>query len=86
MYEVVFKKAFRKALRKTVRNNPELGRRIGKALYLLNANVNHRSLKLHKLSGIDYWAVSVTDSYRIKIKIEDKYIFCVKFGTHEEVY
>jgi mRNA-degrading endonuclease YafQ of YafQ-DinJ toxin-antitoxin module len=86
MYEVVFKKAFRKALRKTVRNNPELGWRIGKTLSLLNTNINHRSLKLHKLSGTDYWAVSVSKSYRIKIRIEDKYIFCVGFGSHEEVY
>ena len=78
MYEVVFKKALKKTLKKTVRNNPDLGRRIGKTLYLLGTNINHQSLKLHKLSGIDYWAVSVNDSYRIKIKIEDKYIFCVK--------
>lgn len=85
MYEVILSNSFKKELKKQVKKNPKLWNRVNK-MNLLNTNINHRSLKLHKLSGIGYWSISVTDSYRMKIKIEDKYIFCLKFGTHEEVY
>ena len=86
MYEIVFTRNFKKTIKKSGKNNPELLKRVEKTLRLLRTNIKHQSLRLHKLTGTDCWAVSVNDSYRMKIKIEDKYIFCLKFGTHEEVY
>lgn len=86
MYEVVFTKDFKKELEKQVKRNPKLWRQVTKTLKLLNTDIKYKSLKLHKLSGTEYWAVSVNDSYRMKIKIEDKYVFCLKFGTHKQVY
>ena len=86
MYEVVLSNSFRKELEKQVKHNPKLWRQVTKTLNLLNTDIKYKSLKLHKLSGTDYWAVSVNDSYRMKVKIEDRYIFCLKFGTHEEIY
>ncbi|EKE13569.1 MAG: hypothetical protein ACD_13C00010G0055 [uncultured bacterium] len=86
MYEVVLSKSFKKELEKQINHNRKLHGQVEKTLLLLNTNVNSRSLRLHKLSGMEYWSVSVNESYRIKIKIEDNYIYCLKFGTHNEVY
>lgn len=86
MYEVVLPKPFRREWEKEAKQNPELWIKVRKTLRLLSSNVRHPSLKLHKLQGFDYWSVSVSLAYRIKIKITDRYIFCLKFGTHEEIY
>ncbi len=86
MYDVVLSKSFDKELRKEIKRNRKLWLRVTKTLKLLNSNIKHKSLKLHKLSGTEYWSVSVDAGYRMIIKIEDKSIICIKFGTHEEVY
>ncbi len=86
MYEVVLSRSFKKELEKQVKHNARLHGQVKKTLLLLNANINNRSLGLHKLSGTEYWSVSVNESYRMKIKIEDNYIYCLRFGTHKEVY
>jgi len=86
MYDVVLSKSFDKELRKEIKHNRKLWLRVTKTLKLLNSNIKHKSLKLHKLSGTEYWAISVDAGYRMIIKIEDKYIICIKFGTHKEVY
>lgn len=86
MYEIVLSKSFTKELEKDIKRNPKLREKVIKTLHFLNSNINHKSLRLHKLTGTEYWSISVNESYRIKIKIEDKYIFCLKFGKHEEVY
>ena len=54
--------------------------------YALSKDINHPSLRLHKLSGRNNWSVSVSKSYRIMINLDNGIIFCVKSGTHEEVY
>ena len=86
MYEIALSKEFKKESIKLVKKDRKLHSQIGKTLNLLNTNINHKSLRLHKLEGTGYWSVSINSSYRIKIKIEDKYIFCIKFGKHEDVY
>ena len=86
MYEVVLPERFRKSWEKENKRNPKLWLKVRKTLRLLSSDIKHPSLKLHKLSGLEYWSVSIDKSYRIKIKITDKYIFCVKFGTHDEIY
>jgi mRNA-degrading endonuclease YafQ of YafQ-DinJ toxin-antitoxin module len=86
MYEVVFTKDFKKELKKASKNNIALHKKIGKTLHFLSTNVNHPSLKLHKLKGLEYWSVFIDQGHRIKIKITDRYVFCLKFGTHKEVY
>lgn len=86
MYEVVLSRSFKKELGKQIKHNAKLRGKVEKTLLHLNTNINNRSLRLHKLSGTEYWSVSVNESYRMKIRIEDNYIYCLKFGTHKEVY
>ena len=86
MYRVVLSEKFKKELKKDVRQNPKLWLKVTKTLELLTQDINYPSLHLHKLSGGDNHSVSVSKSYRIMINIENDIIFCIKFGTHEEVY
>ena len=86
MYRVVLSDKFKKELKKTIRQDPKLWLKVTKTLKLLTKDINYPSLHLHKLSGGDSHSVSVSKSYRIVINIQDDVVFCVKFGTHEEVY
>ena len=86
MYQLVFSSAFERQLKKLVRKNPKLKNKASKVLKLLRKNINHPLLKLHKLSGENNWSVSVGHSIRLVIHLEKNKIFCLRVGTHDEVY
>ncbi|OGM77148.1 hypothetical protein A2210_02400 [Candidatus Woesebacteria bacterium RIFOXYA1_FULL_40_18] len=86
MYRIVLSERFQKELKKKIKQDPKLWQKVTKTLKLLSKDINHPSLRLHKLSGRNNWSVSVSKSYRIMINLDNGIIFCVKSGTHEEVY
>ncbi|KRP18352.1 MAG: plasmid stabilization protein, partial [Rhodobacter sp. BACL10 MAG-120419-bin15] len=61
-----------------------------KTLQLMELNINHPSLRLHKLSGRlnGLSSVSINVSYRITLEliIQDKDIIMINIGAHDEVY
>ena len=86
MSELVLSAAFQRQLKKSVKRNPELKNNLSEVFGLLIADVNHSSLRLHKLAGKNFWSVSVTDDLRIIIGLEGKRIFCLEIGSHDQVY
>lgn len=86
MYKIVLSRRFDKELKRKIRQDPKLWSGVTKALTLLSKDINHPSLRLHKLSGRDNWSISVSKSQRIVLNIEGKIIYCIEFGTHKEVY
>lgn len=86
MYQLVFSSAFERQLKKLVRKNPKLKNKISRVLKHLRRKINHASLKLHKLSGENNWSVSVGYDIRLVIHLEKNKIFCLRIGTHNEVY
>lgn len=86
MYKVVLSRDFQKKLKKTVKQNPRLWTKVTKTLVFISNDINHPSLRFHKLSGKNNWVVSVSKSHRIVFNVEGKTIYCIKFGTHDEVY
>ena len=86
MYKIVLSSVFQKQVEKLIRRDPKLKNRLSKTLKYLHKDLNHPSLRLHKLTGTDNWSVSVTDDIRIIIHWEDDYLFCTRIGTHDEVY
>lgn len=86
MYKIVLSEGFEKELRRKIKKDPELWNKVTKTLILLSSDVKHPSLRLHKLSGRNNWAVSISKNYRIVFNIEANIIFCIEFGTHKEVY
>jgi mRNA-degrading endonuclease YafQ of YafQ-DinJ toxin-antitoxin module len=86
MYELIFSAAFESQLKKLLRNNPRLKDKTGKIFQTLIREINHPSLKLHKLAGENVQSVSVTYAIRMIIYVEGKRIYCLRIGSHDEVY
>lgn len=86
MNQLVFASVFQRQLKRLIRKNPQLKNKILLILKQLNKGINNSSLKLHKLSGENNWSLSISYSIRMIIHLEGKCIFCLKIGTHDEVY
>lgn len=84
--ELRFTTSFETEYKKIIKGNDPLKRKIKKQLELLHANVNHPSLRLHKLAGGLYWSVSIDKSVRVLIIIEKDWIAIYHIGKHEDVY
>lgn len=86
MNEIILSSAFQRQLKKISKQNLPLKSKIKKILSLLLSDLNHPSLKLHKLSGENNWSVSVTPDIRIVLHREKDRIFLLRIGSHDEVY
>ena len=60
--------------------------KVKKTLSLLLQNVNHPSLRLHKLTGTANYSISVDTSVRIIIHFEKNIIHLLRIGSHQLVY
>ena len=65
MYELVLSKKYQKGLEKITSRNVKVKLKISKTLKLLLKDIDHPSLRLHKLSGEGEWSISVTGDIRI---------------------
>jgi len=86
MNQVVLSFAFQRQLKKLVKKNFLLKNKVLKTSKLLAKDINHPSLKLHKLFGENHWSVSVTHDIRMIIHLEGNKIFCLRIGSHDQVY
>ena len=86
MYHLVLSDTFNKEVKKLTKSNKSLKSQIKKTITFLYADINHPSLRLHKLSGEAYWSASVNKSIRIILRWEDNKLYLLKIGTHEDVY
>ena len=84
--ELRFTLSFEAEYTKIIKGNDPLKRKIAKQLELLRTNVNHPSLRLHKLSGGLFWSISIDKSVRILIILEKEWIYVYHIGKHEDVY
>lgn len=74
---------------KIQKTDTRLAKRIEKQLALFATNPQHRSLRVHKLSGKlqNMWSISITKSIRmIYLLINDDEAYFFDIGTHDEVY
>lgn len=72
--------------KRIIKGNTRLEKRVVKQLGIIQKNINHPSLRLHKLQSSNYWSVSIDESIRILFIIEDEYITVYHIGKHEDVY
>jgi len=86
MYELVLSKKYQKGLEKITSRNVKVKLKISKTLKLLLKDIDHPSLRLHKLSGEGEWSISVTGDIRTLLYIEKSKIYLLRIGKHEEVY
>lgn len=86
MYDIFLTERFKKELKKILRKDRSLKDRITKQFKWLEIDLKHKSLRIHKLSGINNYSLSVNMSIRIIFSIRGKRIMCLRIGTHDEVY
>ncbi len=86
MFELIFTDAYEKRARKFLKKHPDLKTIYEKTLLLMEQNVYHPSLRLHKFS--DLYSVSINLQYRISIEflIEDDKIIPVDIGDNKDIY
>jgi mRNA-degrading endonuclease YafQ of YafQ-DinJ toxin-antitoxin module len=90
MNKIIFTETYKKKSAKFLKKHPELLDIYAKVIRLVEVNINHPSLRLHKLKGrlSQLSSISINMSYRITIYflIEKNTIIPIDIGSHEEVY
>lgn len=89
-FRLIYTEGYLRRATKFIKRHPDLISQYEKTLKLLELNLAHPSLRLHRLSGPlrDLHSVSINLSYRITLEflIEDGRIILVNVGSHDEVY
>lgn len=88
MKKIEFSNFFKKSFKKTVSKNSEVAFAVMQKLFIMLQDVNHPSLKLHKLKGqlSNYYAISIEYDLRIILEIQGDKIVLIDIGSHDEVY
>ena len=89
-HRLVFAESYNRHASKWLKKHPTLRDQYLKTLQLMELNIHHPSLRLHKLTGSlsGLSSVSINVSYRITLEliIQDQDIILVNVGSHDEVY
>lgn len=83
---LVFSRRFEEDYKKLLRAGEKYRNKVLKTLEILAENIEHPSLRLHKLNNRHSYSVSVDMKIRILMEIEDDMIFLIRIGNHDEVY
>lgn len=83
---IVPTKPFLRQLSDLVRGNNKYRDKVTKILKLMDFDLRHPSLRIHKLKGRDYYSVSVDMKIRILYEKDEDIIRLVEIGSHDEVY
>jgi addiction module RelE/StbE family toxin len=88
--ELIYTESYIKKAKKFFRKHPDLLKRYGKTLKLLEINPTHPSLRLHKLEGKHegLYSTSINMNYRISLEfiVKKDSIILINVGSHDEVY
>ena len=89
-FRLVFTDGYNKKAAKWIKKHPNLKDQYLKTLQLMELDIYHPSLRLHKLSGSlsGLSSVSINMSYRITLElmIQGNDIILINIGSHDEVY
>lgn len=88
MHQLIFTDTYIKKELYFLKKHPELIERYKKTIKLMEININHPSLRLHKLTGNlkEYHSISINLVYRIVVKLIGNKILFIYLGHHQEVY
>jgi mRNA-degrading endonuclease YafQ of YafQ-DinJ toxin-antitoxin module len=89
-YRIIYTPSYNKKAARFLKKHPDLYAQYEKTLKLLEIDVYHPSLRLHKLKGSlsKLSSVSINISYRISLEllVQDDCVILVDVGSHDEVY
>ena len=77
---------FKKRLKKQLNQNPPIRAKIEKQLLLLQKDIRHPSLKMHKLKGkrLNQFAIWIEGDIRITLILVDQTMLLTDIITHDE--
>lgn len=88
-FYIIYTPGYNRRAAKFLKKHPELYPQYEKTLRLLEADLYHPSLRLHRLKGAlsDLHSASINVSYRITLEIiiHDEQLILVDVGHHDEV-
>lgn len=86
MFKIIFTDSYEARAKKFLKKHPDLKNIYEKTLLLMEQNVYHPSLRLHKFS--DLYSVSINLQYRISIdfQIEADQIIPIDISDHKKIY
>ena len=74
---------FRKQLENLIRKDRKYAERVRKCMYLLEFDIQHPSLRLHKLGTMNFYSVSVDMKIRITLLLDAGEIILLNIGNHD---
>ncbi len=88
MRKIEFSIPFKKSYKKIAAKNTDVAFVLMQKLFLLSQDINHPSLKLHKLKGelSNYYAISIEYDLRVILELIGDKIILINIGSHDEVY
>jgi mRNA-degrading endonuclease RelE of RelBE toxin-antitoxin system len=88
--KIIYTETYIKRAKKFIKKHPEIISQYQKTLELIEINISHPSLHLHKLKGrlSDLYSVSINISYRICIDfiINQNTVIPIDIGKHDDIY
>lgn len=77
---------FEKGLKKRLVRTPSLKKKVGKQIMLLQKDIRHPSLKVHKLKGSreDQYSFWIEGNIRITFVIFEEAVYLTDIITHDE--
>lgn len=75
-------------LKKIKQKHPLLFKKVQKQLKTFKENIQHPSLRTHKLKGklSNTWSISIESNVRLIYTIKNNEAIFFKIGSHDEVY
>lgn len=75
-------------LKKIKQKHPLLFKKVQKQLKTFKENIQHPSLRTHKLKGelSNTWSISIESNVRLIYTIKNNETIFFKIGSHDEVY
>jgi len=83
---IVSTKPFIRQLADLIRKNNKYKIKVARILKLMDFDLRHPSLRIHKIKGVDYYSVSVDMKIRILYEKDSNMIRLIEIGNHDEVY
>ncbi len=86
MFKLIFTDSYELRAKKFLKKHPDMKKLYEKTLLLMEQNVYHPSLRLHKFSNL--YSISINLQYRssIDFKIEEDTIIPIDIGDHKAIY
>lgn len=83
---IFYSAVFSKDLSRLLKRDRKYSKKVEKVITFMEFDIRHPSLRLHKLSAMEFYSISVDMKIRIILKMNKDELFLLRIGTHDEVY